>query len=150
MADDITIGVRVVNGDELARALAADSVAVAAFTSSAVSKYGRLLQTAVKAAASGRPGPRAQTGDYRRSITLAIQAAAGSASAVVGTNSPQAARLEFGFAPGIGPQNGVDVLGRHFHQPPYPHFGPAFDRIAPLYEAYMERGIDAIVAGGSA
>lgn len=39
---------------------------------------------------------------------------------VIGTNSPYAMRLEFGF-------NDTDSLGRTYHQPPQPHWRPAFD-----------------------
>lgn len=86
----------------------------------AVTKHGQLLQTRVMANASGRPGPNVVTGDYRRSITLRVFRNGGMAVAVVGTNKPQGRRLEFGF-------HGVDSLGRHYNQPPYPHFGPAMD-----------------------
>jgi hypothetical protein len=98
-------------------------------------KYGALLLTKVRANASGRPGPRAITGDYRRSWTLRLQSGAagervepGTVSAVVGTNRPQARRLEFGFV-------GVDALGRHYDQPPYPHAAPALDAVGPEFGA---------------
>lgn len=64
--------------------------------------------------------PRIQTGDYVRSITLSVTGT----SALVGTNRVQGRRLEFGFT-------GVDAIGRHYDQPPYPHFGPALDEVAP-------------------
>lgn len=87
--------------------------------------HGRLLQTRVKARASGRPGPNVVTGDYRRSIAFQLRSQFGdTVSGVVGTNSPQGRRLEFGFV-------GADSLGRHYDQPPYPHFGPAFDETIP-------------------
>lgn len=77
-----------------------------------------LLQTRVKAGASGRPGPRAPTGDYRRTINRRVVSLRGIATGTVGTNAPQARRLEYGFV-------GTDRLGRVYDQPPYPHFGPA-------------------------
>lgn len=88
-----------------------------------------LLETAVKANASGRPGPRVITGDYRRSINGEVGIAQDlSIEGTVGTAKVQGPRLEYGF-------NGADRLGRIYHQPPYAHFGPAHDRIAPPYAA---------------
>jgi hypothetical protein len=146
---DIIVSTRVVNADALAAALATNAVQVAAYTDRTTRRYGQLLLTAVRGRASGRPGPRAQTGDYRRSINLQVIPSGASISARVGTNSPQGARLEFGFNSGTAPQHGVDVLGRHFESPPYPHFGPAFDQVSAQYQAAMRRGIAAIIAGGT-
>lgn len=94
--------------------------------------HGRLLTTRVKANASGRPGPNAPTGDYRRSISLQVTKTGGMTIALVGTNKPQGRRLEYGF-------HGVDSLGRHYNQPPYPHFGPALDATVPGFVANMEK-----------
>lgn len=94
--------------------------------------HGQLLRTRVMAKASGRPGPNVITGDYRRSISMSVEAAPGRTVVIVGTNAPQGRRLEFGF-------NGMDSLGRHYNQPPYPHFGPAVDDIVPgLVHALQE------------
>jgi hypothetical protein len=96
-----------------------------------ITEQSALLETAVKSHASGRPGPRAVTGDYRRSITTAIYVSPDRSGilAVVGTNKPQGRRLEYGFI-------GVDALGRHYNQPPYPHFRPAIvERHEPFLEA---------------
>lgn len=146
---DIIVSTRVVNADELAAALAASTVQVAAFTNTTTRRYGQLLLSNVRGRQSGRPGPRAQTGDFRRATTLTIRAAGTAVSATVGNNSPQAARLEFGFNGGVAPQHGVDVLGRSFSQPPYPSFGPGFDQIAPAYTREMRRGVAVIIAGGT-
>lgn len=89
--------------------------------------YGQLVNTAVQANASGRPGPRAITGDYRRSIATHAGYDGGSVFADVGTNKAQGRRLEFGFF-------GKDSLGRRFRQAPRPHFGPALDRFELPYE----------------
>lgn len=97
--------------------------------------HGRLLQTRVRAHASGRPGPRAPTGDYRRGIGYEFNGGAASAQAVVGSNHPQGRRLELGFT-------GTDSLGRYYDQPPYPHFGPAVDDIE---QDYVEALSDAAV-----
>lgn len=146
---DLIVSTRVINADILAAALAADSVKVAAFTLATTTKYGQLLNAAVKGRQSGRPGPRAQTGDFRRATTLQIIRTPVSVSAIVGNNSPQAARFEYGFNSGVAPQHGVDVLGRHFETPPFPSFGPGFDQIAPAFQATMHRGVAVIIAGGT-
>lgn len=96
-----------------------------------VRHYGQLLATRVQAHASGRPGPNAPTGDYRRSIHAEEGTGLGGVFAVrVGTNKPQGRRLEFGFV-------GTDSLGRFFHQPPYAHFGPAISEIEPDFKAAL-------------
>lgn len=79
-------------------------------------------QSIVRGKASGRPGPRVITGAYRRSINGQVQRTPGGARGVIGTNAPQAARLEYGFS-------GADRLGRVYRQPPYPHFQPALPEI---------------------
>lgn len=90
-----------------------------------------MLKTRVMANASGRPGPRRVTGDYLRSISAQPLGQYGGSGWFVGTNAPQGPRLEFGFV-------GVDSLGRHYDQPPYPHFGPAADWMEPLFAGAME------------
>lgn len=99
-----------------------------------VTHYGHLLRTAVMRNASGSPGPNAPTGDYRRSMTVTFvrDHGSGTFSAEVGTNAPQGRRLEFGFV-------GADSLGRVYNQRPRPHFGPAFDSVAPEFEAAIGR-----------
>lgn len=93
-----------------------------------VQRNGVKLVSRVKAHASGRPGPRIQTGDYNRSWSLEIRRRGGSLEAAAGTNRPQGPRLEFGF-------HGADSLGRHYDQPPLPHAGPALDETASEFEA---------------
>lgn len=92
-----------------------------------VRHYGQLLRTRVMANASGRPGPRSITGDYRRSWVMEFKGGLTS-TAIIGTSAPRGRRLEFGF-------HGVDSLGRHYNQPPFPHARPAFDETAPEFEA---------------
>lgn len=93
--------------------------------------HGLLLQTKVKAYASkprtGPPGPRIQTGDYNRSISLNMNRNLDGIEAVVGTNKPQGRRLEYGFV-------GTDSIGRTYNQPPYPHFRPALLEVAPMFQ----------------
>lgn len=82
----------------------------------------------VKARASGRPGPRVRTGDYRRSINVQFLSPG---HAVIGTNAPQALRLEFGFY-------GADRLGRVYAQDPFPHWRPAADQLEREFAAANE------------
>lgn len=90
--------------------------------------FGQLVLTQAKANASGRPGPRAPHGDFRRDLDMVMTQASGFITAHIGTNRPQGRRLEFGFV-------GEDVLGRHYNQPPYPYLGPALDKYADEYAA---------------
>lgn len=70
-----------------------------------VNHHGMLLRTRVMAKASGRPGPRAITGDYRRSWQHKHTGGGSMSRSEVGTNAVQGRRLEYGF-------NGSDSLGR--------------------------------------
>lgn len=80
----------------------------------------------VRGRASGRPGPRVITGDYRRSINgQVIEHERGRIVGQIGTNAAQARRLEFGF---FGP----DSLGRRYNQPAFAHFGPSVPDISTL------------------
>lgn len=94
--------------------------------SALVRYYGHLMNTRIKAHASGRPGPNAPTGDYRRSWVHVVTKEGDTTISTNGTNKPQGRRLEFGFT-------GTDSLGRTYDQPPYPHVGPAFDEIGPEF-----------------
>lgn len=120
----MNVGMKVFGHAETASRFVTLAATVGPKTQAVIHTYGMLLQTKVQAHASGRPGPNAPTGDYRRSIHVEFSGESGSAKATVGTNKPQARRLEFGFV-------GIDSLGRHYSQPPYPHFGPALDEIEP-------------------
>ncbi len=75
--------------------------------------------------ASGRPGPRVITGQYRASWRSDVHRMGPVIVAEVGTNAPQGRRLEFGFV-------GVDSLGRHYNQRPFPHLGRAVGTFGPL------------------
>jgi hypothetical protein len=102
-------------------------------------KFGALLQTEARRNASqprtqARPwlgqevGPRALTGDLRRSINRRTTKLAHTSMVEIGTDAPQGRRLELGFV-------GVDAAGRHIDQRPYPYLRPALDKIRPAYEA---------------
>lgn len=96
-------------------------------------RYAAMLETAIKGAASGRPGPNAPTGDYRRSWSTAFGiSAAGARIAVVGTAKVQGMRLEYGFV-------GEDALGRVYNQPPYPHVKPSYLKVQPKFIAACRR-----------
>jgi hypothetical protein len=106
-----------------------------------VRHHTQLLNTRVKARASGRPGPRVITGDYRRSLVWNVRQFGPSVVGQVGTNNPQGRRLEYGFT-------GVDALGRYYDQPPFPHFGPALDETqAQFIKDLSDVVIDAIPKG---
>lgn len=73
---------------------------------------------------SGRPGPESVTGAYNAAYQVQL---ADDGMAVTADNpSPQSDRLEYGFV-------GADALGRHYHQPAFPHFRPTMDEAGPLY-----------------
>ena len=107
------------------------TAAMAGVRSAAVVRhYAMLLETRIKANASGRPGPNVITGDYRRSWNTVFITGGDTATATVGTNKPQGRRLEYGF---VGP----DRIGRVFNQAPFPHVGPALDKTIPEFEIGM-------------
>ena len=129
------LSLNVTGAQEVAADLGRMSVAVAARVPGVVRHFGQLYQTQVKAHASGRPGPRAITGDYRRSITLEMSGAGGGVTAVVGTTQPQGRRLEFGF-------HGTDSRGRAYNQAPFPHFGPPLGPIENALHAALLAMVD--------
>ena len=128
-----------------AKAVAVELATLASSISGAVHAttlaYTAELQAAVQRNASGRPGPNVITGNYRRSINRRTEKRVGGSVGQVGTNAPQGRRLEHGFV-------GTDSLGRRYSQPPYPHFGPALDEVAPKYEeAIAKLGLPITGAG---
>lgn len=78
------------------------------------------LRAALIAHSSGRPGPRIVTGEYNSNYV--VEVADGGMAVEAGNTSPQSDRLEYGFV-------GVDSAGRHYHQPPYPHFRPTLEEV---------------------
>jgi hypothetical protein len=129
----MNLGAMVFGDRGLIRATTGRAAVIEREVSALVRHWGMLLNTRIKAKASGRPGPNAPTGDYRRSWTHRFYQQAGTAYSVNGTNEPQGRRLEFGFT-------GTDSLGRVYDQPPYPHVGPAFNEIEPqLVQAVTTR-----------
>lgn len=118
------------NAAQIAARLDRRAAIVLPATVESVRHFSMLLETRIKAHASGRPGPNAPTGDYRRSWTHEVTAAGTTVIGTVGTNKPQSRRLEYGFV-------GEDSLGRHYNQRPYPHVGPAVEEIRSLFLAAM-------------
>ena len=127
------------NAYEVAAALDASGDRSVAKARSITRHHAMLLQVRIQANAHGRPGPRAITGDYQRSWTTSFRPIPGGGSGIVGTNKPQARRLEYGF---VGP----DRIGRVYNQPPYPHVGPAVDVQSPLFTHALR---DAATLGGT-
>ena len=89
----------------------------------ALVKGGLLLETSIKAHAQGRPGPRAPTGNYLGSWNTRLVKSGKNPVVVVGTNAPQARRLEFGGVYKDTWQN--RKLGRVGAEYMYPHVEPA-------------------------
>lgn len=82
------------------------------------------LRAALVQHSSGHPGPGVITGAYNAAYDVHLTD--GGMSVVAGNPSPQSNRLEYGFV-------GADAMGRHYAQPPFPHFRPTFDEVAPAY-----------------
>jgi hypothetical protein len=82
-------------------------------------------QSIVRGKARGRPGPRAITGDYNRSIVGDSERSGTRITGQIGTSAAQGRRLELGFV-------GTDSLGRNYQQPPFPHFGPSVPEVTAL------------------
>lgn len=131
------------NVDTNAGLVAADLVATGVKTGAkayAVTQmYGNLLLANVRRRASlprtGSPGPRLITGDYVRSMNTRTSLSPAGPTATVGTAAPQGRRLELGY-------RGTDSRGRRYNQPPYPHWNPALDEVAPAFAAAIASIID--------
>jgi phage gpG-like protein len=81
-------------------------------------RRGIRVESQAKLNASGRPGPRVQTGRLRSSITWALGRDTRGLFVDVGSNVVYAKRIEEGF-------HGTDSLGRRYDQPAYPFLRPA-------------------------
>lgn len=92
-------------------------------------------QSVVRGNASGRPGPRAVTGAYRRSINGDSERAGTTIRGQIGTNAAQGRRLEYGF---FGP----DRLGRVYNQGPFPHFQPSVSEVTSIASAEMSSAVN--------
>jgi hypothetical protein len=114
-------------GYELASEFTLKAAKLGAQVFTVVNQATRFMQGRVVVRASGRPGPRRRTGDYTRSWQATVSVRGDEVVGETGTNAPQARRLEHGFT-------GVDALGRHYNQPPYPHARPALLDTQPMFE----------------
>jgi hypothetical protein len=124
--------VEVYGWDETLEALQADVNKIQKAAEAAVRLAGQALANDIKDLAPYL------TGTYRRSIHVeAIIFEDGKYYAIVGTDLPQAKRLEFGF------YDMVDSLGRHYFQYPLPHFRPPLDQQLGKYVAIMQGELDA-------
>ncbi|MFJ9420686.1 hypothetical protein [Streptomyces sp. NPDC101249] len=93
----------------------------------------------IRGNASGRPGPNVITGNYRNSWEASpIRRLKYGAMCTIGSNAPQARRLEFGF-------NGTDSLGRKYNQPPFPHVQPALPFIESTLTAQMRMALTEVL-----
>lgn len=129
---DISIKVDASGLERMSRALKISSATAQRNERRTALAMAKDLTDAVRAHASGRPGPQVITGQYRASIRIVdSQDNADGSVYYVGTDAPQAARLEFGFV-------GVDAIGRHYHQPPFPHWRPALQEIRNNGKKYAE------------
>lgn len=113
--------------DKLYEALKSKSLRIQPTIDGVTRTYAQVMVTRVQAKASGRPGPNAPTGDYRRSWNVKFRKVGGAIEADIGTNKPQGRRLEFGF-------HGTDSLGRSYDQAAFPHVWPAASEVFPDYE----------------
>ena len=115
-------GVHVIGAEDLAakfRALAEDIKGPALEAATRAAALPVLNQVRITEPEGGRTPYK--TGTYRRSFEMeTAEKTAERCTVVVGTDAPQARRLEYGF---VGP----DKLGRVYNQAPRPHIRPALD-----------------------
>ena len=105
---------------EFTAALEAMAGRVDRATQMAVRDAALVIQRQAQANASGRPGPRVRTGTLRRSIRVGGPRRVSTGwEERVGPTVIYSRRIELGF-------DGTDAIGRTYHQPPYPYFGPAW------------------------
>lgn len=81
------------------------------------------LLSQVRWQASNPPGPNVVTGEYVNSWMIDIGA---DGTVRVFTEHPASFRLEYGYV-------GVDALGRHYNQPPFPHVALAVAIVMPQF-----------------
>lgn len=94
-----------------------------------VDVYALEFRDEVRKNAQGRPGPRRITGGYWNSIKV-VSSSTGmfrkSFQKSVMSDHPAGPSLERGKVL-------VDSMGRHYNQPPYPHWGPAILTVGPRW-----------------
>ncbi len=126
--------------DELADKFDRSAARIGPAIARGVKHTATLGQARIRGNASGRPGPNVITGDYRSSwqATPPRRLPYG-AMCTLGTDEPQGRRLEFGFV-------GIDSLGRHYNQPPFPHVQPALPFIEDTLRASMRGAVAEVLA----
>lgn len=115
-------GVHVIGAEDLAKAfskLADDIKGPALEAATRAAALPVLNQVRITEPEGGRTPYK--TGTYRRSFHMeTVEKSSERCRVEVGTDAPQAKRLEYGF---VGP----DKLGRVYNQAPRPHIRPALD-----------------------
>lgn len=115
-------GIVVRGGDDLAKAfskLADDIKGPALEAATRAAALPVLNQVRITVPEGGRTPYK--TGTYRRSFHMeTVEKSSERCRVEVGTDAPQAKRLEYGFV-------GADKLGRVYNQAPRPHIRPALD-----------------------
>ncbi|QKW31524.1 hypothetical protein HUT11_35775 (plasmid) [Streptomyces seoulensis] len=125
--------------EQLAVRLEASAKRVGPAIARGVEHTGTLGQARIRGNASGRPGPNVITGAYRNSWQRETRRLPHGAMCTLGTNAPQAWRLEAGFV-------GTDSIGRTYAQPPFPHVQPALPFIEATLMAQMRFAVAEILA----
>lgn len=101
------------------------------------------VERLAKQNASGRPGPNVVTGTLRRGIaqTPATPWGLMGWQAKIRPTVIYSRRIELGF-------HGADSRGRHYDQPAYPYFTPAWNTVAPrvqaIWRAHMIAAISSV------
>ncbi len=124
--------------DELADRLERAADRVGLEVNRTVQQQARLGRALIRERASGRPGPNVITGQYLASWNIRPFPVADGGGATIGTNAPQARRLEYGFF------DMTDSIGRHFYQVPRPHVDPAVDELSDDYPNAFKDACDRI------
>lgn len=126
------IGIEVIGADLVAKTFKAAATSIGPRTQRRLRYWAARTETGIKGRASGRPGPRTITGDYRRSWTTEAVSRGPASGFAIFTDKKQGRRLEEGFV-------GTDSLGRHYNQPPYRHVLPVRQEIEPQFLADMAK-----------
>ncbi|WP_030756549.1 HK97 gp10 family phage protein [Streptomyces sp. NRRL F-5135] len=126
--------------DELADRLEHASDRVGNTLYQAVKHTGTIGNARIRGNASDRPGPNVITGQYRNSWRSVTNRIPYGAQCTIGTAAPQGRRLEFGF------MGMTDSLGRTYHQPPFPHAGPALPVITTVLRGQVALAVREILS----
>ena len=120
---------------------------VHAATREGIAKAGLLVQANAQSSfgpahSKGTPKtsdkPQSISGTLRRTTRLLDVEEIGHAwTARIGPTQPYGRRLELGFYPGDGHQDGLDSLGRQYNQPPYPFLKPGLHKSEPYFVPIM-------------